>query len=53
MRQAIAEELRQLYRCDQHDPLPERLTQLLRKLDLRRERADRASASKTEDDATN
>jgi hypothetical protein len=53
MREAIAEELRELYRCDQHEPLPERLTQLLRELDLRREGAARASASETEGDGTN
>ena len=35
MRAAIAEELRALYRVQQDEPLPERLTDLLRQLDLR------------------
>jgi hypothetical protein len=53
MREAIAEELRELYRCDQHEPMPERLTKLLRELDLRREGAAGASASETKGDGTN
>ena len=50
MRAAIAEELRQLYRCRQDDPLPERLAHLLRELDGKMRRAV-PDASKTESDA--
>jgi len=50
MRAAIAEELRQLYRCHEDEPLPERLAQLLRELDGKKRRAVPA-APKTEGDA--
>jgi hypothetical protein len=39
VRAAIAEELRELYRAQQDEPLPERLTELLRQLDLRNDGA--------------
>jgi hypothetical protein len=39
MRAAIAEELQALYRPQPDEPLPERLTELLRQLDLRNEGA--------------
>ena len=50
MRAAIAEELRQLYRCHQDEPLPERLGHLLRELDKKTRQAVPA-ASKTESEA--
>ena len=42
MRAAIAEELRALYRRQLDEPLPERLTELLRQLDLRNNGASQA-----------
>jgi hypothetical protein len=50
MRAAIAEELRQLYRCRQDDPIPDRLAQLVRELDGKMRQAVPA-ASKSESDA--
>jgi Anti-sigma factor NepR len=39
MRAAIAEELRELYRFQKDEPLPERYTDLLRELDSRKDTA--------------
>jgi Anti-sigma factor NepR len=39
MRAAIAEELRELYRFQKDEPLPERFTDLLRQLDSRKDTA--------------
>ena len=39
MREAITRELQALYRAHQDEPLPERLTNLLRKLDSRKDTA--------------
>ena len=39
MRAAIAEELRELYRVQQDEPLPERFANLLRQLDSRKDTA--------------
>jgi len=39
MRAAIAEELRELYRFQKDEPLPERFTNLLQQLDSRKDTA--------------
>ena len=45
MRAAIAEELRDLYRVQQDEPLLERFTNLLRQLDLRKDTASPGEAT--------
>jgi hypothetical protein len=45
MRAAIAEELRELYRVQQDKPFPERFTDLLRRLDSRKDTASPGEAT--------
>jgi len=53
MRAAIAEELRALYRVQQDEPLPERLTDLLRQLDSRDDRASQGDTTSKPKSDTN
>jgi hypothetical protein len=45
MREAITRELQALYRAQQDEPLPERLTNLLRQLDSRKAGPDQAGSA--------